>query len=305
MTRRPRRRGRSAAEPGWFRAQSAVTEAFAAVAPHARTALGRVRSLGRGLFREGWWCDVALEPDPDGWSGEWVALVPLPGAPADSGAVRAEARILTWLATQPLPIRVPRVVPPVSDVLICGWLAGGQLDQKSEARIALTAEVARAIHALAPPDFLPGYPTRRAHAAAELARLARFDDPLLREALAWGGEHLPPDAPASLLHGDFMAQNVLFHFHLPPAVIDWAGASGGDPASDLAIVTRGARRPFGEEDGLQRLVRAVDPEGERIAVAHVRIHELGLLSRWVPEDSSDGGNALNHLRNLARRLVAG
>ncbi len=275
-----------------------------ATAPDAEVELPWARRLGRGSAREAWVGEVVVTPDPAGWSGEWVALLPLPGEPVDARKVEREARLLAWLGAQALPVRVPRAPPVVREVLVCGWVAGARLDGEFTPDLEVTAEVARAIHALAPPDFLPGHATRRAHAEEEVRALARFDEPLLREAAAWAAAHLPPDTPASLLHGDLTRDNLLFHRHLPPAVIDWTHAARGDPAADLAWVTRGGRRPFGEPDGLERLVRAIDPEGERLTVAQVRVHELALLAGWVPEDPSDRGGGLNHLRGLARRVLA-
>ena len=57
-------------QPAWARAREALAQAFDSVAPDSRLELGWVRPLGRGLYREGWWSDVKLDPDPDGWTGE-------------------------------------------------------------------------------------------------------------------------------------------------------------------------------------------------------------------------------------------
>jgi hypothetical protein len=289
-------RRRSGAEPGWVRARRALAEGFAAVG--AQVTLGRPKRLGGGVWREGWGCEVTVAPDPDGWSGDWVALVP--SAPAEP--VHDEARLLSWLSTLELGIRVPRVVPPTSEVLVCGWLAGASLERSPD-RLEVTAQVARVIHAVEPPDWLAGPATRLAHAEAELALLARFDDPVIQDARAWAADHLPPATRACLLHGDLMAQNVLEHVRLPPGVIDWSEASRGDPASDLALVTRGSRAPFGDPHGLERLVRAVDPDCSQITLAHVHIHELGLLSRHVHEGEPDAAQRLAQLRNLAARVT--
>ena len=61
---------------------------------------------------------------------------------------------------------------------------------------------------------------------------------------------------STVLHGDLLPQNLLFA--IPDdreiAVVDWECTQIGDAAYDLAIVTRGVRRPLGVANGLQRLV---------------------------------------------------
>jgi len=53
----------------------------------------------------------------------------------------------------------------------------------------------------------------------------------------WLADHLPPDQPPALAHGDYKLDNVLFAESAPPdllAVVDWEMASIGDPLVDLA-----------------------------------------------------------------------
>ena len=68
-----------------------------------------------------------------------------------------------------------------------------------------------------------------------------------------GLEHVPPDEPSVLLHGDLLGQNILLAVDGPHHVIDWEYATRGDPAYDLAIVTRGVKQPFQIAGGLDRL----------------------------------------------------
>jgi aminoglycoside phosphotransferase (APT) family kinase protein len=87
--------------------------------------------------------------------------------------------------------------------------------------------------------------------------VARAEAPYMPEVAAWIRENLPPATPSRLLHGDLLGQNVLCR---PDGrsigVIDWEAARLGDPAYDLAIITRGRRKPFGYTDGLFRLLDA-------------------------------------------------
>jgi aminoglycoside phosphotransferase (APT) family kinase protein len=106
-----------------------------------------------------------------------------------------------------------------------------------------------------------------------------------RDALAWAKEHLPPDEPAALLNGDLLGQNILIDpTDLRPfAVIDWGCAGMGDPAYDLAIVTRGVRRPFQVDGGLDRMLdsyAAARTSQPQVTREQVRFYELCLAARW-------------------------
>ena len=82
----------------------------------------------------------------------------------------------------------------------------------------------------------------------------------------------------------------------------------GDPAYDLAIVTRGAGKPFQVSGGLDRLVDAyLSSGGQELSKKEVHIYELLLCLGWYEQslDRSKGGHGpgqyLNKLRSLLRR----
>jgi aminoglycoside phosphotransferase (APT) family kinase protein len=135
--------------------------------------------------------------------------------------------------------------------------------------------------------ILEGYATRREHAEAFLAALEgrALDDPVVRDAHAWAREHLPPPTRATLIHGDLLGQNLLLSWTGEPVgVIDWECATAGDPAYDLAIVTRGGRRPFQLADGLKRLLAAyVEAGGAEVCAAEVSFHEICLAIGWYQQ----------------------
>lgn len=71
---------------------------------------------------------------------------------------------------------------------------------------------------------------------------------------------------------------------VPVGVVDWEMARVGDPAYDLAIVSRGDRRVLGVKDGLKVLVEDyLEFGGQPISLTDVRLHELLLLLYWLQE----------------------
>jgi aminoglycoside phosphotransferase (APT) family kinase protein len=57
---------------------------------------------------------------------------------------------------------------------------------------------------------------------------------------AWLADARPPDAPPTIIHGDYHLDNVIFAPRLPPAVaaiLDWETATIGDPLVDVGLCT--------------------------------------------------------------------
>jgi len=132
------------------------------------------------------------------------------------------------------------------------------------------AEVAAEIHRfpLDRFDFLERHADARAHLLAELDSrdhelLAGDADAAV--AIGWVRDHLPEDRPAVVLHGDLLPQNLMWNIREQEGnrvgVIDWEFVMIGDPAYDLAIVTRGNRRPLKLPNTRQRLLDAYVKEG--------------------------------------------
>jgi len=162
--------------------------------------------------------------------------------------------------------------------------------------IPTVAAVAAAVHRLPPGRFghLTALPDSRTHI---LRTLESLPAPLFRDypaavaARKWILKRLPANRPATVLHGDLLPQNIHCgdsRGEWKTAVIDWEFAEIGDPACDLAIVTRGDRKLMGINNGLRRLVDCYrDAGGIELSLADVRIHELLLLLKrlW---DSDQG-----------------
>lgn len=306
---------------GWARAKALLAWAFEACSsPVADIEVGRVKKVGEGLFRKVYAAHVDLSPDPDHLSGAWAVLLPDRRATIeDCRRWVQEVRVLGQLAREELPFRVPVPLGAFPDgnrpAIIRRFLDGIAADlragrMQSIRPAELVGWIAAAIHAI---DVTPwrrrpaGADTRRAH-AEELMRV--FDDLAdteLGPAREWAVQHLPRDRAAVVVHGDLLGQNILVFPDEAPAVIDWEFCRMGDPAFDLAIVTRGVRRPFQMARGLDRLLDAYAAAGgDPIKRSEVHFYELCLAAGWYREALHGRGSeppeqVLAKLRGILRR----
>ncbi|MEW6279828.1 MAG: phosphotransferase [Candidatus Eremiobacterota bacterium] len=154
-----------------------------------------------------------------------------------------------------------------------------------------------------------GSGSRVSHPARAFDRLREFEglpSPEVTDALAWARENLPPDDLPALLHGDLLRQNVLvdpLEPKQPLGLIDWEEALVGDPAYDLAVVTRGVRRPFQEPGGFEKLLESYHAHGGRpIEARHVPFHELCLAAGWLRSALTDQ-NPAEPPREASARLA--
>ena len=289
---------------GWARARDVLNTLVRLQSPSdARIELGRVTRVGEGLFRDAYAATAEVTPDPNALSGSWVVL--LPRSKADRAGLSEqtgrELRVLAALQRRQLPFRVPRplgALPgPHGTSLVREFVPGIRLELRAGRQGAvrpweIVATVAAGVHAVTSSEvakcFAAAPATRREHARLALGSLEALDCVEARDALVWAREHLPPDEPATLLHGDLLGQNILIDpgEARPYAAVDWAFASTGDPAHDLAIVTRGVRRPFQIDRGLDRLLEAyATAQGSHPHVTreHVRVHELCMAAEWCKD----------------------
>ena len=179
--------------------------------------------------------------------------------------------------------------------LIETWIRGLPLSFYKESvykdkLIPTIAEVAVLVHQLEAKKFghLKAFINRKAHVLNELGSLSpelfkAF--PAAHRAREWILSRLPENRPAVVLHGDLLPQNIICYNlidELRIGLIDWEFAKIGDPAYDLAIVTRGDRKLMGINNGLELLVDAYKQAGgKELSVADVRIHELILFLNWL------------------------
>jgi aminoglycoside phosphotransferase (APT) family kinase protein len=197
---------------------------------------------------------------------ELCVRLPLQAGGVDS--LERELERLPWLAA-PLPVAVPEPVatggPDAAYPLpwaIYRWLPGGTADGSGDA--ALADDVAAAVTAIRGLD-----PTGAPRADGRWA-LSAWDPSVSRslEALggvidveragaAWAAAVAAPswDGPATWVHGDLLAANLLVADGRLAAVIDWGGAGTGDPAADLLPAWSGL-----DATGRARLHTVLDPD---------------------------------------------
>lgn len=163
---------------------------------------------------------------------------------------------------------------------------------------------AAAIHGISPAlgaGLTVNFATRRDHARSMAEPAAYADAAYMDDVEDWLAANLPPATPARVLHGDLLGQNILWvPGEGPVGVIDWEAARLGDPAYDLAIITRGRRKPFGRTDGLRRLLDAYNDVAEtELTEKEVRFHELSLMAAWIADSEGESANADYRRRGAA------
>lgn len=285
-------------EAPWVRAKRAVGRAFARLGPGVRVAVGDVDAHERGLSRRGFAVEVAIDPDPGGLADTYIALVMHGEADVDYvERVHREARVLAWLGSRIRGVRVPRVVALVGDrpapILVESFVPGLVVDLRVGKFLSepweTVARVAAAIHRIeAPPAHVAPPRSRSRHRAELLEELfpdGEEEPGPLADAYAWMRERVDRPGAGVLLHGDLLGHNLRLFPGDETGVIDWEHTEIGDPAHELAIVTRGRRRPHQWPDGRARLLAAYQREGGiEVTVDDLRFFELALNVRWVQQD---------------------
>jgi aminoglycoside phosphotransferase (APT) family kinase protein len=310
--------------PNWADAKDVLCEIAdrIGVVPN-RHAIGRIRHIGDGLSNVVFGGTLRLHDDRE---TAVVIKLPAPGAEPDRDErLRMEAALLRYLTAQHPAFAVPRPLGEVETgaglAVVQEWVDGLEVDLRATRfgrgrSWEFVAELAASIHAIDPEpirSFVPSYRTRLDHVVSFARRIQEIDEPEARDVEAWIREHLPPNTPASLLHGDLLGQNLRRPWDDTgrAGVIDWAEALIGDPAYDLAIVTRGHRKPFGMTNGLARLLEAYNrATGSPLTVADVRVHELILHAGFYKAAARDSGRGSPHAeqqratwRSLLRRVT--
>ena len=146
-------------------------------------------------------------------------------------------------------------------------------------------------------------------------------DPAL-QAREWIENHLPPDDPPVVLHGDIQTHNLLavndwksatfddgsatYEEQWKIGVVDWQTTRIGDPSYDFAILTRGHRKVARDPGGLRKLLAAYHESGGRpLSANDVHCHELVLIMSWLEssQDEEDGTHPPDHYSQLLTGLL--
>lgn len=304
-------------------ARQVIERTFLALAGHrASITVGRLTTLGRGLTRRQFAADVEVSPDPGNLSDVYVVGVPLEANADTEGRLATEAASLELLAGRPFPFRIPRAIRafvqvPEQSAAIRTYIPGVELDLRSGRQPGVrpwqvVGEIAAALHGASIEPLrgrIPTFASREEFALHQLASLDRGRaHPDVARAIAWAQKHVTPRGEPTLIHGDLLGQNILLAPDDTPALIDWEYSAIADPAYDLAIVTRGVRRPFQIDGGMNKLLEAYGNHGgSQIAASDVHFYEMCLAAGWVCDalatrDTAMIEHAAEPLRALARRL---
>ncbi|MBN2365228.1 MAG: hypothetical protein EH225_04285 [Calditrichaeota bacterium] len=176
----------------------------------------------------------------------------------------------------------------------------------------IVAQIAAEIHNIQNvdlPDEMEYYATRREHVLACVSKYQKYRVSQIQDCLEWISANLPPEDNSCLIHGDLLNQNIYVSEGNGVSVLDWEYSFCGDPAYDLAIVTRGKKKPFGVTGGKGYLIDSyLEAGGKKLSEKDVIIYELFLILGWYEQslDRSTGGHAPEHylqkLGNMLRRV---
>jgi aminoglycoside phosphotransferase (APT) family kinase protein len=288
---------------------------------------GKLENLGQGLFNRNYLFEA---------SGRYLVLRLAkidrePGTKKEAVIrLRQEAKTLQALERANFSFDIPRFVRLVKDEseeivgLIETAVDGASVELFSnlaepDRLLTVIAKIAAAVHQLPRSEFghLKDRKESRNHLLEQLEKLTpKIFEEFEQAASArhWVLSHLPENRPTVVLHGDLLPQNLLFHGYESPrySVVDWQESQIGDPAYDLAVVTRGARQPLGVAHGLECLVELYNEIVEqKLPVSAVIAHELCFQLSWLDDSVKNhkrlGGHAPEHyaaqLGGLLRRVA--
>jgi aminoglycoside phosphotransferase (APT) family kinase protein len=294
-------------QPNWADARAVLRNV------HGHDPIDRIRFIGEGLSNVVYGAWIERIPGQ-----EEAVVVKLPSRDAEADRderMRGEAVLLRHLCSQSLPFTVPRPLGETEThaglAVVQEWMDGLEIDLRAPRFPGgrpweLVARVAAAVHAVDPEPLrtlIRGHATRRDHALELAAVMQELDEPEAKESEAWVREHLPTATPTRLLHGDLLGQNLRRSWTDEGglAVIDWAESRLGDPAYDLAIVTRGARKPFATAHGLAHFVDAYNRLAESpLTTQQVHVYEVILMAHVYRAVKREFGAGSPHAENQRR-----
>ncbi len=255
-----------------------------------RTAAQGARFLGSGLTYLTWFVSLGAT--------ELAVRVPHVTAENDQPErARRVAQTLSYLLGLDFPHALPRPLALVGagarrTIVVQSFVPGGSVGRAGALRVDpadVLARAAAACHGAAVGPLVDVLPTFGHCGEHGLIELEVFDDDsdVVRDALAWCHAHMPPAQLSRLVHGDLVGQNVHAFDdgagHTRFGVLDWENAFVGDPAYDVAVITRGKRHPFGKGRGNVHRVLETYNEHARapLPLARVRFYEACIQANDV------------------------
>lgn len=261
----------------------AVTALLATALPPPVTIDARTPLTG-GASAETWSLDVT-----DG-SGATHALILRRGHGASGLGLEARVESLVQQAAFHAGVPVARVLATFDDGYVMERLPGQTIPRRllrgpTAGLVADCAAALTGVHAV-PLESLPPLP--RLPAPEQLALLERLHRsvgqpvPTFEVGFRWLREHLPVDAPLTLVHGDFRMGNFLVDAGRLIAVLDWELAHLGDPMADVGWLCTRAWRfgGAGEVGGFGSREAFYAAYGSGIDPDRVRFWEVLGALRW-------------------------
>jgi aminoglycoside phosphotransferase (APT) family kinase protein len=221
----------------------------------------------------------------------WRAVLRRPprgDLPPTAFDVTREYRVMRALADHSAPVPVPRPLALCEDRSVIGvpfylmeqvdgFVVRGEMpdelssledrrlmsEQLVDTLVALQAVDWRAVglEGFGKPD---GYLARQIRRMRQLWELARFREiPDLEAIGAWLEENIPAGGDATIVHGDYKLDNVIFAPQSPArivALVDWEMSTLGDPLADLGWLLYFWRDP-GDETFRLTVGQVMDQEG--------------------------------------------
>lgn len=300
---------------------------------------GKINRIPDGLWHDNYWFWLEGKNLPAGRTERPYILRLLErrhdwqAGPEPRDRLLREAETLQVLNVVDFPHPTPEFICFVKDDeaepigMIETVVPGVSLDDfKDRTTLELIGRVAAAVHRMAIEQFshLPSNADRPQHVRARLNELdaGLFSEfPLANEVRKWIQAHLPSGGQSCVLHGDLLPQNLLCDWETSSredamvGLVDWEMSQVGDPAYDLAIVSRGNRKVLGVKEGLRVLFEEyMKSGGKPISLTDVHVHELLLVLNWLKESwreyqkSSPRGQGPDfyetQLRSLYRRVAS-
>ena len=310
------------ASPGWAVARSALEFILPyTLGENIKYQVEWVKKIGDGLSKEAYRGDVTIFEEKEKYSVFAVSLL-LHDADANAGSrMLKEFYILDIINKAETSFSVPEPfgIIWVNGIMISvrSFVFGYPIELRAprsniERPWEIIAKTAAEIHNLRInnlPEDTKLYPTRLDHAQSNLTKYKNYNIPEIQEALKWISENLPIADKSVLVHSDLLGQNLFKTDIEKIIVLDWEYSFYGDPAYDLAIVTRGVKRPFQISGGMDYLVDSyLAFGGKQLTKKDVYIYELSLILGWYKQSLNRtlGGHGpeyyLHQLRNFLKRI---